>query len=722
MESSPNAATPPMPPTRPRPRWGRRLLLFSVIGLGLLILLVAAAPSLASIGFVQNRVKQQLAAELGTGVELENYSIGWFSGLKIEGLAIANPPGYPAEQPMLRLGSLTGDISLPGLLRRRIDLTGKVEGLELRVYQRADGSVNLQQIGGPKTEPKPGAEPGTKPEAGDAKIDLDAIRLDLQLVGARIDIIREPGGVLESMRNVNAMLTKPFGSTDVKLSVTSELHGGETSATPGTVALRADVDANFERPVMVEFETSAMDLSRYRPLVEGFVGQGQLSAFAGVVAGKLDARIDLGRKDVQLGGKLELAAPHFAGPLLQGMELRAERWILQPNLKVALADGQPPALDTGGLLVDLEFLKVNGIPAATARQIAGDRPALGLDFNVDLAKLAQLGGPIPAELRQSQGTVVGQFAFVTVAAAFDPAHLKEHFAEYVNAAGKVQLDRYTIEGNELRDIAGTVAVVNGAVHFDGTAGFGGGTAKIAADTTLLDRERMPGTITIDVENARVQDAAVGVVRYALPLLAGLKLEEKLDFEARVSTKMAFQGPLLSTKDEGVLAWLNLWTGGGDFALADGKFTPAAELAQLLSLAGESSQIGFDSVSSKFALAKGSVETSLMKLGRESSKIGLQGRVNLNGEIDYSIDVRELIAKQQYGEQILAALGDSGAVAKLAGTLDAPKLALPDIGKLAADALKKTATDAAEKALRDNLEKNVGDELKKGLEGLIKRKK
>lgn len=718
MESSPEAATPPAPsPIRKPSRWLRRLS-FVVGGvLGLVILLIAGLPSILSLGFVQNRVKKELAAALGTGVELDNYSIGWLSGLEIDGLVIANPPGYPADQTMLRLGRLTGDLSLPSLLRRRVDLTGKVEGLELRVYQRADGSVNLQQIGGARTE----SPPGSKPEAGASKLDLDAVRLDLQLVGARIDIIREPGGALESMRNVNATVTKPFGSNDVKLNVDSELHGRETSATPGRVTLRADVDAGFERPVLVEFETSAMDLSRYRPLVAGFVGADQLTAFAGILAGKLDARVDLGRKDVQLGGKLELVAPHFAGPLLQGMNLQAERWVLQPNLRVAFAgDAATPELDTGGLVIDLDFVKVNGLAAATARKIAGDRPAIGLDFNLDLGKLAQLGGPIPADLRQSKGSVVGQFAFVTVAQAFDPAHLQEHFAEYVNAAAKVQLDRYTIEGNELRDIAGTLAIVNGAVHFDGNAAVGGGTAKIAADTTLLDRERMPGTITIDIENARVQDAAVGIIRYALPLLAGLKLDEKLDFEARVSTKMALQGPLLRTADQGLLGWLNLWTGGGEFALADGVFTPSAEVAQLLSLAGEPGKLAFDNVQSKFVLAKGAVETSLMKLGRESAKIGLQGKVGLDGQIDYSIDVRELIARQQYGEQILAALGDSGALARLGGTLDAPKLVLPDIGKLAGDALQNAAKDAAEKALRDKLP-GVEDQLKKGLGDLLKGK-
>jgi hypothetical protein len=709
MDSSlPPAAT--VAPTTAAPRRKRRwpkIVLGSVL---LLALFVLALPSLLSLGFVQSRVRSTLADTLGVGVALQDYSIGWFSGLRIDGLQIDNPAGHPAEAKLLQLGKLEGDLSLPAAMRGRIDLRGTVEGLVVRVHQRADGSINVQKLGTPSAESSETAPSGEK-------LTLDNIRLDLRLIGAQIEVAHERNGVLESMRNVNAKLTKPFGGSDLKLEVDAELHGPQSSGTPGTIRLAADVDANLDRPVTVDFASSALDLARYRPLVAGFLGADQLTALAGVIEGKLDARIDVKRKHIALGGKMTLAGPHFAGPLLQGMELRAERWLFEPKLEVAMQDGGAPQLDTGGLLIDLDFVRLTGIPAATARELTGGRPALGAEMSLDFAKLARLGGPMPAELRDSKGTLAGKLAFAMVSEAFDPAHLREHFADYVNASASLQLDKVVVDGNELTAVDGTVTVREGKVQLVAAAGLNGGQARIAANTDLHDMRKLPGDLKIEVQDASLQKTAVGLLRYAVPVLAGLPLDGNVDFNAKLNTTLSFAGPLLRSENESVLQWLDVWEGGGNLSLDEGAFTPAAGLAQLFQLAGESSNVAFERIHGDFKLAKGAVETSLIKLDGKAQKIGLTGRTTLAGAIDYSIDIKDLIARQQHGDKILEALGGSAPVARLAGTLDAPQLALPDLGALAQQALK----GAVEEAAKEALQKNVEDQLKKGLDKLIKRK-
>jgi hypothetical protein len=376
-----------------------------------------------------------------------------------------------------------------------------------------------------------------------------------------------------------------------------------------------------------------------------------------------------------------------------------------------------PELDTGGLLIDLGFARLTGIPAAAARQLAKDRPALGAELSVDFAKLAALGGPLPDELRGSSGTLAGKLAFAMVPEAFDPAHLREHFADYVNANARVQLDRVAIDGNELTGLDGTLTVQEGRVQLAAAAGLNGGQARVTADTDLHDMRKLPGNLKIEVQNASLQKTAVGLLRYAVPVLAGLPLEGNVDFNAKLNTTLAFAGPLLRSENESVLQWLDVWEGAGNLSLDEGAFTPAAGLSQLFQLAGESGQVAFERIAGDFKLAKGAVETSLVKLDRKAQKIGLTGRTTLAGAIDYSIDIKDLIARQQHGDKILAALGGTAPLARLGGTLDAPQLALPDLEELARKALQGTLEEAAKKAL----EKNVEDKLKKGLDNLLKRR-
>lgn len=688
--------------------------------LGALVVLVAIAPMLLSLGFVHTKIEESAQSALGVPVHVGSYGVGWLSGLHVEGLTIDNPPGHPQDQKLLKLGSLTGDVSLTGLLRGKVALSGKVEGLDVRVHQKADGSLNVVELGkrgevGPESKPEraPGGE-----EKGERGADLSDVTLDLQLVGANVEIANEQTGVLESIRNINASIVKPYGTSDVKLQVDAELHGPKESGAPGKVALHVDADANLQRPVVAKFETTGLDFARYRPLLAAFVPADQITAFEGVLGGAIEAHVDVAQKDLALGGRMEVAKPHFAGPLLQGMNLEAEQWVIEPVMKVLFHGGTgTPEVDTGGLLVDLGFVKLDGMPAADARALTGDRPSVGAKLLVDVAKLSEAGGPMLEAIAGSKGSVQGQAAFVTVPEAFDPEHLKERFADYVNASADVNVDRIVIQSNELQNLTAKLSVQNGAVHLDGKAQLNGGTATITADTDLHDMQQLPGKLKLSVQDAKLGETAVGLIRYAVPVLAGLDVSKNLDFSSKLNTEVEFSGPLMKGSGESILQWLNAWSGAGDIALKDGQFKPAAQLAGLLQLTGQNDTIAFDDLSTSFKMAMGAVETSLVKLSSKAQTIGLSGRTTLAGDIDYTIDISDVIKKQKHGDEILKALGGVVPAARLTGSLDAPKLELPDLGAIAQQALGGAVQKAAEDALQKNIEKGL-----EGLDKILKKKK
>jgi hypothetical protein len=156
----------------------------------------------------------------------------------------------------------------------------------------------------------------------------------------------------------------------------------------------------------------------------------------------------------------------------------------------------------------------------------------------------------------------------------------------------------------------------------------------------------------------------------------------------------------------------------------------------MQLTGESGKLSFHDLSTKFRIAEGFVETSLMKLSAKGRDFGIAGRTSLAGGIDYTIDVRDVLRQHSDGRKILEYLGDTPVGAKLAGTLAAPALAMPDFGKLAEDALRAGLEQEARKAIEKEagglLEKVLGpkkgkdgeqggaeDDAKKAVEGLLR---
>ncbi len=704
----------------PRRRGLLRTLKICLVLLAVLLAIALATPIVLSTGAVRAKVEREMAAALGAPVKIADHSVSLLSGITLEGVEIGNPTGFPAEPAALRLKQARGGVGVWGLLRGQVDVSAAVEGLEVRVFQRADGKTNFGEMFGVEVakapaegegegeEPRP-SEPRAEPPCG---IDLSDVRLDCTLIDGLIEIVHERQGVLESLRDLTAAIRKEYGGSEVYLQVDAELvrPGGEP---PGRLGVNVAADAELAKPLDARLDVSELDLARYRPLLEAFLAEGQLTAFAGVVGGNARALVDLANKSVRLSGNLDVAEPHFAGPWLRGLDIAERHWSFNPNVTVAMADGGgPPSIEAQGLRIDLGFLKVTGLAPEQANALGGGRPSLGASFAVDLGAVLKMGGPIPKGLAGGAGKIDGQIALAVTPESFDPKVLAARFAEMLGAEVKFNLDRVSYEGHEVTGLSGDLALRGGKAHASAGAAVGGGPVTLALDVDPTKAKEWPFDLKFAWKGGTARAPTVKLLRYAVPLFAGLDPSAAggaVDLQSKVDCELSLRGPLLPTSFDSVLAWLDTWSGGGKLDLAEGAFTPAGALQPLLQLAGGSGRLDFRGLATEFTLANGFVETSLLRLSRKAGDIGLRGRTSLDGRIDYAIDLAQALARYKDGQKVLAALGGAIPEAKLTGTLDRPELAMPDIA-----AALQQATQGALQNAADQL-------LKKGIEGLIKKK-
>lgn len=727
-----SAAVDPSPvvagaPVRKKRRWLRRLgMAAGVFGL-LMTALLCSVPYIVSAESVRTGIAEELSRQLNTRVSVRGHDFSWFDGLRIEGIAIDNPKGFPQTHKAFKIDRLIGDVSVMSLLWGKFQLSGVVEGMEVRLYEKVDGRTNFGVMLAnftPATAPggSDGGSNGEAPEVGElsGEFDLTNIDVDLRVVDSLIELVHEERGVVESLRHVETGIRKPVGSSALRLHFNADMHTGEAS--PGRIDFVADLDSDTSQPSSLSFKTAGFDLSRYRSLVNSLVEPSNYpEAFAGVLGGEMKGEYRHG-KGLTLSGDMELVEPHFKGRLFGGLDLQSPKWIFKPHLVVGFDERLAvQTVSTEGFDVQMGFVQVLGMSGPAAKKFAQDRTALGIRFDVDLRKLAEMGLTLLDGVKQGTGRVTGT---TTIVAEMDPdtdfSKLVERWSELVRSEVQVSLDGFKTEGVQVTGLIADTVVENGELRFKTRSGarLNGGPLDLSAVSKVADLATATADVTMKWQGGTIGGDAVRWLRYAVPLLDGLPIEnaEGLDFHAKINVEMLLDGPVLPKTDESVLQWLDHWVGKGDLALLDGGFTPAPVWKTVLEFAGLKSPVAFKTIDSKFAFQDGGVTTELMRFNRGAKSWALSGSVGMDGVIDYGIDLCTLLRGHKDGERVLKYLDEKPIEAKVAGTLDAPSLVSPSYG----DLLKKVAVGAASGALDKLLEKK-GVKLPKGLKDLFKRK-
>lgn len=702
----PPSEAPPTPPAaddarrRRRRRW--RLFGFSLIGLAVL---VVAAPHALNLGFVRRKVEAAIGESMGTEVRLGQLGFSWFAGISLGDLRIENPPDFGRERPMLTLRSLRGDVALLQLVRGRIDLSGSIDGLAVYFEQDAAGRSNLEALGGEGRSSGGAVE--IEPDSDST--DLARLRLDFDLQDGLVEI-RRNGELLESLRNLHCKLNKEFGSQILRMDLRTDLHRPDRPDHPGNLALRADVDA---QTMVVDSQLTAagLDLSRYRPLLAAFLAPGDVTALQGLVNGTVQARAR-GKGDDQevfLEGSLTVETPRIAGALLQGMDVQAPRWTLSPNLQIQLGrSGSVPTVAAERFALDLGFATARGLTGAELQETLAGRTGLGLGYTLDLDALAGFGGPMPAMLKGAGGRVTGRLVLpITGGAMPDFARLHE----IVLADAQVQARRIAVAGFELADLGSTVQLRDGGFRLQTTTGtlLNAGALTLDLSADLKDLKRLPFQFGVQWRGGKLRGESASLLRYAVPLLAGL--QEGADLDGAIDLGLRLNGPALRLSGESWLQFFDTWSGDGMLALDGASVSPNQGLRDLLAaVSAGDRRLVMDRFGGAFTLAQGAVKSQLMEWEHKGRKYGLQGSTRLDGTMDWAIDLTAMLQQHKDGQKIVAALGGKPLRAGLGGTLDAPRFAMPDLAGLLQSGLQNAAGDL--------LKEKAGETLQKGLEGLL----
>jgi hypothetical protein len=314
---APPDATPEAPSADEAPapeRWSRRRIaaVLLLAGFGLLLAFVALLPTLVSTGPGMRWAASLAEGRINGTVAIEDLSVGWFGGTRIEGLVIQDEQGRPVVQ----IAELAADPGVFGWLGSPIDLGDAWFRINLPIVEvYDDGTTNLHRVFPQLNEPAGESDEAGLPVRGtlagtllvtaqylgnpDDRAD-DGPVLDVNLRDARV--VLEPGQPIENTLPV----TLRVAATDAGSLVAQ-----------GTLDLDADVPA-VQQTVLLD----KLDLR-----------------VATVIAGLLDVELDV--RGLASG---ELVADSAAGTL-QG-EVGVDTFSLRP------VDGEGYATDRLTLSID----------------------------------------------------------------------------------------------------------------------------------------------------------------------------------------------------------------------------------------------------------------------------------------------------------------------------------------------------------------------------------
>jgi len=669
---------------------------------GALLLLVLLAPYALSLGYLRSTVEEQLSTSLNGKATVEDVSFGWLSGVQMSGLRIENPEGFPSERPAMTMKSLAADVSLSSLLFGTLSASGEIVGLEVFVEQNADGSTNLQQLA-PQKDAAGDAEPGEE-ETGDEgeprqRGNGNGFALDFQLRDCAVTIRRE-GEVLEALTDFQCHAKSASDSDEIDVEATGKLRAGDLA-----VMIKLDPSAETTD---AKLTTHGLDLAAWSPLVDSFL-PGQLTALEGKADGDITAKMHSGDQ-IELAGELVIDQPRLAGPIVQGMDLQSKQWKITPAL--ALGTNASSAVDASQFAIDLEWLHVNGKPA-------GEDGKVALGYDLDIARLAEFGGPMPEMLKNSGSKLVGELNVPTKELPTDAAG----WAAAIGANANLEVKALDVAGFALRDIGVNLDMQGGKMQLSTSPAtrLDGGALVASIGVDLNDFAKMPTSASLKWQGGKLTGGATQTLRYVVPMFTGLDADVTQIF-GDVNLDLNFAGPAMKADDESWLAWLDDWSGDGSLGLANTAFAPSKELQGLLQPLGplsaklapiaDGGKLKIDSFAAPFSFAQGLVTTKSAEWMAAGKKIGLNGSVGFDGKVDYTMDFASLLQGHKDGEKVLKALGGTLPGARLAGTVDAPQLGLPEVGDLATKLLEQQGKELLEGGIKKGLEGLFGGKKKK----------
>jgi hypothetical protein len=267
------------------------LRLLSVIG-ATPILLWSLILLIAPTDWARARLVHKLEESTGRLVSIDSIHLGVLGNLRIKGIAVSNSPDM--DDPWLRVAEARLDISLLDVLCHRCRPKEMVvDGLDLRVHRRADGSLEFADLISSRH-----SEPGHSTTPGGTSNVRPEVKLTIR--GSRVVIVDEPSETRVELTN-----TEGTATCDGQIARIELLHG---QVNGGTFNFAAIYDRSAPVPAF-QAEARVHDVV----LGHGIKSIGLFVPVVSDVADSVDGRVDLNLALRGRGSTFEAIKPGLKG-------------------------------------------------------------------------------------------------------------------------------------------------------------------------------------------------------------------------------------------------------------------------------------------------------------------------------------------------------------------------------------------------------------------------
>ncbi len=396
----------------------RRRLVLKIIGVGLLliVLLILALPTIISTGAARSIILGQVNKRLNGKVEIASLSLGWFTGVKVQGVRVFNADGAQIAE----LDHLTFPFPLwKGVTGKFALGESVVEGLSFDARYDQTGQLNFAQL--VKTNENVGSSSGAtaQDQSSGKPSRLPDISGDFKLVNCR--------GTVSKIGKPTLYLTRLDGEVkipDINQPVSDQLTAavrvgnepqGSISLSGSAAVVSKNQLALDSGDVHQKLTATNIDLQSLKPLLPD-----SIEKIDGTIG--LQLSVDLtGGKEAALDLSLNASKPvAIGGPIFSGDTFTTEKFEIQlPKITADFPEGaghwQSGRIKTAGdakpLLVKIDQGQVSALADLTVQSILnlmenrkpGSTGELALATDLDLAKtFPQLSHLIP----QQPGTTI----------------------------------------------------------------------------------------------------------------------------------------------------------------------------------------------------------------------------------------------------------------------------------------------------------------------------
>ena len=308
--------------TRRKRRWAWVISAFLLV----FVLLLMLAPTIASMSWVRAIVLGRINQRINGHIEIQDLSLGWISGTRLERLAIYDR----MNRPLLKLSHLGTTLNVWDLVRGRYDLAEtRLDGLDVVVSRDGDGNLNWETLlrAGPTIrKPRKRSDDGPKEAVAQRphKLKLPGLSGEFELNKCSLTWEDCTTGQVLHLRAIQGRMRVAdidFAISDL-FSMQAQIGSGPPGvlAASGTIAAVKDNLLDLQHAAVDQtVRASGVDLAAISTLV----GPDAPLRIAGRTDGELTLRASGGAEIIEAQAKT--ADFRAIGPALNGQSFRSER-------------------------------------------------------------------------------------------------------------------------------------------------------------------------------------------------------------------------------------------------------------------------------------------------------------------------------------------------------------------------------------------------------------